>query len=515
MIPFASQRGGGQDLATHLQNAYDNEITEVAQIRGAVADDLHGAFKEWEVQAETLTRCQKFLYSMSINPDPAQGELTRDQYFDYISRTEKALGLQDQPRAVVFHTKHGREHCHVVWSRIDADRQKAVHIAFDREKLMQVTRDFARHHFLDLPAGYEKSRQKGQDSLYERAQQNQTGLTKSDHKERVTEAWRHSDDARSFVQALGERGYILATGKRPYVLVDLYGGMHALAKLIDGKTVRTKDLRAFLEKEFPEDSLPSVEEAEELSAQHRKQIEHSRKADRLGDQLAELTHAQQIRRLGLTQERVALAHQHRGAREKLIERHRAERHLQRREHVERMESVRVKRHDIRAKGLAGFLGKVTGVTAIRRAIHRYRDGKYLEAQRLQRVQLSRKQESEKKQMAERQQRQLLSADKKIAGLDKIDKREIKALERDEVRLARVQQRGPENEMPAIVLQQQDLNSAQPDIAREFKKASEFSEPELPDLRSEFSRASLDRQSDSQRDDDRGQDLDNDGPERGR
>ena len=26
-----------------------------------------------------------------------------------------------------------------------------------------------------------------------------------------------------FVQALAERGYILATGKRPYVLVDLYG----------------------------------------------------------------------------------------------------------------------------------------------------------------------------------------------------------------------------------------------------------------------------------------------------
>lgn len=51
MIPFASQRGSGQDLGTHPQNEYDNEIAEVLDIRGAVASDLHGALKEWEAQA--------------------------------------------------------------------------------------------------------------------------------------------------------------------------------------------------------------------------------------------------------------------------------------------------------------------------------------------------------------------------------------------------------------------------------------------------------------------------------
>jgi hypothetical protein len=34
---------------------------------------------------------------------------------------------------------------------------------------------------------------------------------------------------------------VLATGKRPYVLVDLYGEMNALPKLIDDRAVRTKD----------------------------------------------------------------------------------------------------------------------------------------------------------------------------------------------------------------------------------------------------------------------------------
>jgi hypothetical protein len=54
-IPFASQRGLGQDLATHLMNAHDNQHMELVQVRGAVAQDLHGAFAE------------------SVNPDPGTG----------------------------------------------------------------------------------------------------------------------------------------------------------------------------------------------------------------------------------------------------------------------------------------------------------------------------------------------------------------------------------------------------------------------------------------------------------
>ena len=120
MIPKASQRAGGQDLGTHLLNAHDNEYVEVAEVRGAIAQDLHGAFAEWEVQAHALTKCRNYLYSLSLNPDHAQGELTRAQYADFIERAEKRLGLEGQPRAIVFHIKEGREHCHVVWSRIDA-----------------------------------------------------------------------------------------------------------------------------------------------------------------------------------------------------------------------------------------------------------------------------------------------------------------------------------------------------------------------------------------------------------
>ena len=77
----------------------------------------------------------------------------------------------------------------------------------------------------------------------------------------ITHAWQHSDSARAFAQSLSEQGYLLATGKRPYAPVDLYGGTHAPARLIDDKAVRTADLRAFIGKDFTPEGLPSVEVA--------------------------------------------------------------------------------------------------------------------------------------------------------------------------------------------------------------------------------------------------------------
>ena len=57
MIAKGNQRSGGQNLATHLMNAHDNERVDIADVRGAVAQDLHGAFAEWRTHSKA-TRCQ-------------------------------------------------------------------------------------------------------------------------------------------------------------------------------------------------------------------------------------------------------------------------------------------------------------------------------------------------------------------------------------------------------------------------------------------------------------------------
>jgi hypothetical protein len=107
MIPKGNQRGGGRQLATHLLNQFDNDHVEVVDLRGAVAQDLHGAFHEWFAQSKA-TKCQKYLYSLSVNPDLAKYNLTREQYLDFIARTERSLKLVGQPRAVVCVIASGR-----------------------------------------------------------------------------------------------------------------------------------------------------------------------------------------------------------------------------------------------------------------------------------------------------------------------------------------------------------------------------------------------------------------------
>jgi hypothetical protein len=130
----------------------------------------------------------------------------------------------------------------------------------------------------------------------------------------VTAAWHKRDTPRAFVRSLEDMGYILATGDRDYVLVDFWGNMNGLPKLIDDKKVRIKQVREFLGKDFPKDSLPTVDEARALAAGHRAAKELFRSNEQRAAEEARqkerreaLQRKQQDRRTPLEQESKALA----------------------------------------------------------------------------------------------------------------------------------------------------------------------------------------------------------------
>lgn len=344
MILKGNQRGNGADLATHLMNAFDNESVEVAQVHGAVADDLHGAFAEFEVISRG-TRAKEYLYSVSISPPQ---KLTREQYFEAIGMIEERLRLSGQPRAVVFHVKDGREHAHVVWSRIDTARMRAVHMAHDRRRLMDVAVELSRKYGLDMPDGlqaweakqkYEKQRL--EPTLAERAQEQATGITPEQRRAEITAAYEASDSAEAFRAALEQKGYVLARGdRRGLVVVDKLGSPHSLTRYIKGhKASAVKKKLAPL----TPDQLPSVDQAKEqmrqrmqaqadLSAesaaneerreQERKKEQHETAPDRERERLEALrrqkeealARKQAARRLSLAQ-----------AEQEMLTRHQAER----------------------------------------------------------------------------------------------------------------------------------------------------------------------------------------------
>ena len=119
-----------------------NERAEVKELRGVVAEDLRGALLEIEAVAAGA-RTTKPFYHGSINTREDE-RLTDEQRTHAIDKLEAALGLTGQPRVVVVHVKEGREHCHIVWSRIDLDRMAAISDSHNYRKHEQVARDLER-----------------------------------------------------------------------------------------------------------------------------------------------------------------------------------------------------------------------------------------------------------------------------------------------------------------------------------------------------------------------------------
>ena len=461
MIPFASQRGSGQDLATHLLNAHDNEYVEVADVRGSIADDLHGAFAEWEVQAHSMTKAKNYLYSLSINPDPDQGPMPRELYEDYIACVEEALGLAGQPRATVYHIKEdkhgvGREHAHVVWSRIDVQDLKAIHMAFDHEKLMTVTRQFARDHKIELAPGYHsleerKAQSHRQLSLYERYQQDTVGLTREERQEIVTELWHQRDDPKSFIKSLEYHGYILATGKRPYVLVDIYGHSNSLPKLIDDKSGNTKQIRAFLGEEFVIDNLPSVEEAKKLATRYQKGLQSYAQQQLQAEQMDMLQEMQE-RRLEKLDRQIEMA------RENFLKNlyamfssHQQERWSIARSYVTEAREIREAREANRPSGLTAILSKASGYDFVQKQIHRYQDGKRQAAFRLDRHLMYERHLSEREELRQKNRMEALDLDRQRRGLLQTHARERQSLQQSFEKQKLVRARRGHDHMPRLTL----------------------------------------------------------------
>jgi Relaxase/Mobilisation nuclease domain len=151
---------GASRLTTHLTRTDTNERAEVIDIRGVVADNLSGALHEMEAVAAGA-RTTKPFYHGSINTR-ADERLTDEQRMYAIDRLEATLGLTGQARVVVIHEKEGREHCHIVWSRIDLDRMAAISDSNNYRKHEEVARSLEREFGHERVQGALVEREQGQ-----------------------------------------------------------------------------------------------------------------------------------------------------------------------------------------------------------------------------------------------------------------------------------------------------------------------------------------------------------------
>ncbi len=286
MILNGNQRGGAKDLAVHLMKE-ENDHIELYELRGFVADDLMGAFGE----AQAI--------SLSLNP-PDKELVAVSEFEAAIDKVEKKLGLEGQPRAIVFHEKNGRRHAHAVWSRIDTINMKAIQLSHSHRKLRDVSREIYREHGWELPTGLidRDARDPKNFSLAEWQQARRIGKDPRAIKSALQDAWAISDSKSALVQALEERGFTLAKGdRRGVVVLDRECEIYSLPKWLGIKT------KAVREKVGPSEiALAMTPAMQRLEAERRAKARLERKA--LDKQRKELVRLQSA-------ERKALQEQHR------------------------------------------------------------------------------------------------------------------------------------------------------------------------------------------------------------
>ncbi|QBK29775.1 relaxase/mobilization nuclease domain-containing protein [Roseitalea porphyridii] len=262
MILKASQRGGGMQLARHLLNSRDNDHVEVHELRGFVSSSLEGAFKE-AYAVSRGTKCTQFLFSLSLNPPETQ-RVPVEVFKTAIADIERSVGLEGQPRAIVFHEKEGRRHAHCVWSRIDAEKMKAINLPHFKLKLRDMSRELYLAHGWQMPRGLLNPSEPDPLS-FTLEQWQQAKRTRQDPrviKQIFRDCWNRSDSMASFGHALKENGFWLARGdRRGHVAVDWRGEVYAINRWTG---IKAKEARARLGDPA---KLPSVEKTRALIAE--------------------------------------------------------------------------------------------------------------------------------------------------------------------------------------------------------------------------------------------------------
>ena len=335
MILVGNARGGGADLAHHLQKE-ENDHVEVYELRGFVSDTLPGAFNEVYAQSRG-TKCRQYLYSLSLNP-PEKEQVETPVFLAAIERIEKKLGLSDQPRAIVFHEKEGRRHAHAVWSRIDTAQMKAVQLSYDHTKLTGISRELFLEHGWQMPPGLARASERDplNFTLSEYQQAKRTGQNARDIKAAIQDAWAISDNKASFVHALEDRGFKLARGdKGRFVAVDHHGEVYSVPRQTGVKA------KAVRERLGSENELPSVNEVQATYA-----AEMSKTMDRHKADLKKTGH---IEVAEMREDRQRLIEQQRQERQKLV---RAQKTRQHQEALQRQSRFR--------KGLSGLWDRLRG-----------------------------------------------------------------------------------------------------------------------------------------------------------
>lgn len=234
MIIKGQARGRSQQLAKHLLRADQNETVRLIECRGTVSEDVASGLAEMDALGKAVAS-RRPLYHASISPEK-NAPLTDEQVRIATDLLESKLGFREQPRLIVLHRKNGRDHVHVVWSRVDLEKRCTISDSWNYRRHEEAARELETlfgHRHLHGSRSQHASRRRGIED-YELQQSERSGLPSRQVSKDISALWLASPDGAGFRKRLADAGYILARGdRRVFVVIDRAGEVHSLTRRID------------------------------------------------------------------------------------------------------------------------------------------------------------------------------------------------------------------------------------------------------------------------------------------
>ncbi|MDQ1086184.1 relaxase/mobilization nuclease domain-containing protein [Siphonobacter sp. SORGH_AS_1065] len=226
MVIRGNIRGNGQQLAHYLTSKQGNERVQILDVAGrqnANETYLHQTLLGMSLLSE-LTRSTKGLYHAQINPAYQEDKrMTPETWRRATDILARHLGLENQRRIIVLHTKKDRTHAHVVFERYDHQTGKIIPHRFSR-----LAQDRAR---------------KEMEQVFDQKPTPHRNPHRPELREALTLLWQQSETGADFIKAVHEKGYLIAEGvpRHPFMVVDEQGRSFDLVRQLKG--VRIKEVR--------------------------------------------------------------------------------------------------------------------------------------------------------------------------------------------------------------------------------------------------------------------------------
>jgi hypothetical protein len=252
----------------HLESE-KNEKVRIAQTHGLRGENIREMLEEMRALAAG-TDCQNFFYQMNMSLAPHE-HLTEKQWDQAREIAEKKHGLEGQPYFVVVHTKHGREHPHYIYFRVNLETGKTISDSHDARKNHAIAREIERELGLQKVIGpYDREPDKGRPERapkrWEMYRADQSGITIESIEGELAQLRPLCGNGKAFHAALDRHDYILARGDRTtageptLMIVDRAGDEHALARRLRTKT---KDLNEYM-RDVDRAALPDIARAKTI-----------------------------------------------------------------------------------------------------------------------------------------------------------------------------------------------------------------------------------------------------------